>query len=176
METVLLILLIISGLLFIGQTIISFTGAGFDIDFDDGAVDSPFAFLTIRNIITFVLGFSAAGYILMKNGMPAPFAIISGIIFGGILSSVVIFGMKMLLRLEQVNKTEPHEYRGLTATVLVRVSPNRSSAGKVEFLLHERMDEMLAVTDEDAALHPGEQVYVVRLLENGMLLVSKVLL
>jgi hypothetical protein len=176
METMFLILLIISGLLFIGQAVITFTGVGFDIDFQDGAVDSPFAFLTVRNAITFVLGFSSAGYILMKNGMPAPFALISGIIFGGILSAVIIFGMNMLVKLEQVNKIEPHEYRGLTATVLVKVGQSRSSAGKVEFLLHERMDEMLAVTDEDTALHPGEQVYVARLLENGMLLVSRVLI
>ncbi|MDR2401540.1 MAG: hypothetical protein LBD73_07825 [Deferribacteraceae bacterium] len=176
METILLVLLVISGLLFIGQTIAAFTGIGFDVDFDDGAVDSPFGFFTIRNMVTFVLGFSSAGYTLMKFGIPIPVAVISGIIFGGLLSAAIIVGMKLLLKLQQVNRIESHEYRGLTAKVLVKIGAGRASAGKVEFVLHERLDEMLALTDEQAPLHPGEEVYVSRLLENGMLLVSKSLI
>jgi hypothetical protein len=173
METFLLILLIISGLLFIGQAVMGFVGVGFEIDFDDGASDSPFGFFTIRNMTTFVLGFSSGGYTLMKFGFPTPVAVISGLIFGGILSASIIAGMKALSRLEQINNIQPHEYRGLTAKVLVRVDGSRASAGKVEFVLHERVDEMFAVTDETSPLHPGEQVYVVRLLENGTLLVAK---
>jgi hypothetical protein len=176
MQTVLLVLLIISGLLFIGQAIMTFTGIGFDLDFDDGAVDSPFAFFTIRNMITFVLGFSSGSYTLIRFGVPAPIAIISGILFGGVLSGVIILGMRLLMKLQQENKIESHEYRGLAAKVLIKIGAKRASAGKVEFVLHERMDEMPAISDEEEAMHPGEQVYVIRLLEGGTLLVSKSLI
>ncbi|MDR2105465.1 MAG: hypothetical protein LBP51_06905 [Deferribacteraceae bacterium] len=178
METILLILLIISGLLFIVQAILSFAGVGFELDFDleGGATDSPFGMLTIRNLITFVLGFSSGAYIPLKFGAPVPIALISGVIFGGLLSAVIIVGLRFLIKLQQINKVESHEYRGLTAKVLVKIGPERSSAGKVEFVLHERIDEMLALSDEKTALHPGEEVYVSRLLENGMLLVAKAMI
>jgi hypothetical protein len=176
METVLLVLLIISGLLFIGQAVMTFTGLGFDLDFDDGAVDSPFAFFTVRNLIAFVLGFSSGSYTLLRFDVPAAISIISGILFGGILSGAIILGMRLLIKLQQENKIESHEYRGLAAKVLIKIGAKRVSTGKVEFVLHDRMDEMPAISDEEEPLHPGEQVYVIRLLEGGTLLVSKSLI
>ena len=178
MQQFFLILLIISGSFFIVQTILGLTGlSDFDVDVPtDGQGAGPFGFLTIRNMITFLLGFSATGYLLVRIGIPMVICIIASIVFGLILAASVIYLMRILVGLEQKNEIEPHEYRGLQAVVTVRVEQERQKPGKVEFSLHGRIDEMLAVTDEEEALLKGENVHVIKLLDTGTLLVKKILI
>ena len=178
MQQFLLILLIISGSAFLIQTILGFIGlSDFDVDVPtDGHGAGPFGFLTIRNMITFLLGFSAAGYLLVRIGLSTVICLIAAVIFGLILAGSVIYVMRILVGLEQKNEIEAHEYRGLQALVTVRVEPGRQKPGKVEFTLHNRIDEMVAVTDDEEALIKGENVHVVKLLETGTLLVKKLII
>jgi hypothetical protein len=175
MQQFLLILLIITGSAFIIQTIAGFAGLMDDVDVP-GHGAGHFGFLTIRNMITFLLGFSSAGYILTRAGFPEVVAIIAGVAFGTVLAGSIIAGMRLLLRLEQKNEIEPHEYRGLYATVIVRIEPCRKTHGKIEFSLRDRVDEMIAVTDEEEPIAKGEQVQVIRLLDNGSLLVKRLII
>jgi membrane-bound ClpP family serine protease len=178
MQQFFLVLLVITGSAFIIQTILSFAGLDADADIPDsapGEAFGPFGFLSIRNVITFLLGFSAAGFILMRAGVMLPIVVVLSLLFGLILAGSIVVGMRLLLKLEQKNEIFPHEYRGIYATVMVRIPPGRTAQGKVEFTLKDRQDEMVAVTDEEETLNRGEQVQIVRLLDNGCLLVQKII-
>lgn len=174
MEKFLLVLLILSGSAFVVQTILGLIGLSDDIDMpSEGEAAGQFGFITVRNMVTFVLGFSSAGYLVLRNTGSSFLSVIAGVIFGLILAGAIIFIFRMFANLEQKNEILPHEYRGIYATVLVKVDADRKSAGKVEFTLRERIDEMSAVTDEKEPLPKGEQVVITRLLDNGTLLVEK---
>ncbi len=174
MLTFFLVAFIVSGLAFIIQTILGLVGISDDIEFSGG--DGIFGFFTVRNVITFILGFSSAGYLLLRNGHSAFLAILIGVPFGLFLTGCVMLGMRLLMNLQQENAISPHDYRGLFASVTVRLGANRKSQGKVELTIHERLEEMMAVTDEDEDIPKGTQVQVIRQLENGSLLVKRTLI
>ncbi len=77
---------------------------------------------------------------------------------------------------KQKNEILPHEYRGIYATVLIRIPASGSGTGKVEFALNGRMDEMMAATNDETNIEKGEQVQVERLQDNGVLLVHRLLI
>jgi hypothetical protein len=169
MERFFLVTLIITGALFIIQSFLNFFDI-FDLDVDSSSI------MSIRNIITFVLGLSVAGYIFVRSGYSLAVTVISAVVFAVLLTGTSIFLIKLIRKFEQHNTIESYEFRGLKATVTVLIEPNTNSVGKVEFMLNDRFDEKNAVTDEKDALHPGDIVRIERLLDDGSVLVSKTII
>lgn len=170
MESLLLWMLVISGVIFVVQSVLGLMGVTDDMPETDGL----FGYLTIRNAVTFILGFSAAGYLGLKAGLPEILSSIAGVAFGFIMSGSVIFMMKGLHRLEQKNELMPADYRGIYATVVIKIPASNGGQGKVEFVLNERVDEMPAITSDEEDIPKGTQVQVAKLMDNGVLLVHKV--
>ena len=172
MQSILLFILVASGAAFILQTVLAFIGLSDELATPN---DDSVGFFTIRNMISFLLGFSAAGYLLLRTGSNALIPTLAGVLFGGLLVGVTMGSMKFFMKLEQKNEILPHEYHRIIATVTIKVPRERQGQGKIEFALNERMDEMVAVTDDGEDIPKGSQVQVDRLLDNGVLLVHRLL-
>jgi hypothetical protein len=171
MEKIFLVTFLATGALFVLQSFLSFFGV-FDGDFDDSGI----GIISVKNVITFLFGLSVAGYIFMRFGYSLMLTVIFAVIFAVLFTSGSVFLVQLIRRFEQHNAIESYEFRGLNAAVTVRIEPNMGTAGKVEFLLHDRLDEKYAVTEEKTVLHPGDAVRIERLLDNGSVLVSKTII
>ncbi|MDR2868956.1 MAG: hypothetical protein LBV04_00740, partial [Deferribacteraceae bacterium] len=112
METILFWVLIISAVAFIIQTLIGIFGG--DIDLPDEGVGG---FFTLRNVISFLLGLSVVGYFTVRSGYAELLALLGGVGFGIFLIFANMALMRLLYKLEQRNEIQPHEYRGIYATV-----------------------------------------------------------
>ena len=172
MESILFWVLIISGIAFVIQTIAGIIGVD-DIDLPDD--NGIFGFFTIRNLISFFLGFSVVAYLALRNGYSTILGIIGGIAFGIVLVIANMAMMRILSRLEQKNEIKPHDYTGIQATVTVKIPANAAGVGKVEFSLNSRMDEMMAVSNGNVDIEKGVQVQVEKLQDNGTLLVRRIM-
>ncbi|MDR0453506.1 MAG: hypothetical protein LBH05_01690 [Deferribacteraceae bacterium] len=170
MQTFLLTVFILSAAAFVIQTVMGLVGVSDDIDSGDGI----FGFFTVRNVIAFLLGFSAAGYLMLRSGYASFAAITAGIMFGIFLSGCMFLLMRALIKLQQESSVSPRDYSGLFASVTVRIAANRKSKGKVELIINERLEEMAAVTDNGEYIAKGMRVQIVRRLEDGFLLVKRV--
>ncbi|MBO4530226.1 MAG: NfeD family protein [Paludibacteraceae bacterium] len=170
---------LISSVIFVIQTIVSFIGIGdFDVDIDmnggDGMDSSGFSdLLSMRNAINFMLGFSWAGvcfYDKISNGfILALIAILCGLAF----VAIFIYVFKKMMKLESNGAYDINTAIGKTCDVYLRIPANRSGSGKVQISFNGSIQEIDAVTDGEM-IPSGSKVTVVEILNNKILRVEKV--
>jgi hypothetical protein len=172
MEQFLLAVAVFSTLVFAIQFLMTLSGLGGDADLDGG--DEAYSFgdvFTLRNGVSFLMGFSWGGLMAFDWGLTHPFFVaIIGSLTGTTLVGVnmaLLFGLSKLkhdgsIRLENAIAKE--------ATVTLPIPGSRAGVGKVLVPIQGRLKEYHAVTD-GAAL-PRNAVVTVHAVAGSQLVVA----
>lgn len=173
---------LVSLAIFIIQTIISFVAgdghhdasghdmAGHDFggqDGHDGAMDGDvehhgfdfLKFFTIRNLVSFALGYGWIGYASLKTGLPGFLSILLGLL-GGVAFVYAVFRlMTGLHSLEEDATIDLDDATGRTGEVYLEIDEH--SPGKVLIKLGGAVNEMTAIHAHPGKLERGALVRVI---------------
>jgi hypothetical protein len=141
---------------------------------DDDNLDSTESELlsdvfTIRNIVSFFLGFSwgALAFIKPESGILLP--TISGMIIGLLMVAVNMLLLKIFAALQSSGSLNLNKALGQHATVTVQISPNNSNYGKVRVSIRGRSVEIEAFTKDKTAISEGASVTIDKILGSQFL-------
>jgi membrane-bound ClpP family serine protease len=175
LQQVFWVLAILSSTFFLLSTLMSIFGVdSFETDIDAEPLESSsgeiLEFLSFRNIVAFVLGFSWTGMLFYSRFQ----------VFSLLLAVVVGLGfawmnqrlMKKLQGLESSGNSNLNEAIGQDARVSIQIDANMQGKGKVIVCVGNREMELLAATEDVQQLKRGEMVQVYG-IEDNMVLVSK---
>lgn len=119
-------------------------------------VRTVIAFLAIGSWITFTLDFV----------MPTYGAILLGIAAGIGAAFATAYMIHLVMKLQNSGNIDFGNSVGRTAEVYLTVPPARSGMGKITLKLQERLIEMNAMSDGDAAIHTGAQVKILSVADD----------
>ena len=167
---------------FILQTIVTFVGGGggdidVDIDVDTdadagaGHADSPFHFFSLRNLVSFLLGFGWTGVSLYNTITSQWLLLIVAIIVGMLFIAMFFFVIKTLLKLSEDNTFKMEDTVGKTGDVYIQIPANKSGRGKVFISVKGSTHELSAITDDDELLKVGTLIKVLK-VEDKTLIVT----
>lgn len=164
-------------LLFIGQTILSFTtGDGDDAMGDaDAYVDHDggigFQFLTIKNLIAFFTMFGWAGIACIRGGLSTGATLVFSVLSGAVVVAIMIFLLRAMARLKQSGTMDISTAINKTATVYLFIPAARGGTGKVHVQIQGAMRELPAITDEKQDISTGSLVTIAGVVNESILLV-----
>jgi hypothetical protein len=179
LEKALWIIAILSSVIFIIQTIMTFVGSdamdGLEPDFNsnfDGA-DEPFQLFSFRNLINFLLGFSWTG-ISLYGTIESPVILVSIATVVGVLFVAIFFMIiKQVLKLGEDNTFRMKETINKSAEVYLSIPAARSGKGKIIISIRGSVHELEAITD-DGKIETGSMVKVLGLENDNLLIVAKI--
>ena len=178
-----LIFVIITTILFVGQSILSFMGIdafdGLEPDFDgdvDGS-DGPFQLFTVRNLIGFLFGIAWGVYILSE--IFAPSTISSKILvsffstFFGIIVVGIQIGMFFIMSkfTTSTNKNKITELIGSSGTLYLGIK--NDNVGKVTVQYKGAKTTFNARSKHGKDINTGSIVIIESVLDDSMLIVSE---
>ncbi len=157
-----------------------------DVPDNDGDLPSPesgadhgpdlFKYLSFRNCINYLLGFSACGFMASLGGLH-PFVSAVLALSGGFISAIIMYKlMAVFYSLSDAQPLRMQEALGETAKVYIRIGAKRSERGKILLKVKGAQREYSAVTDNETELRMGTMVrvtdvagdnYVVEPVSNG---------
>ncbi|KIC93164.1 NfeD family protein [Flavihumibacter solisilvae] len=168
-----------SSLVFVVQSILTFTGldsgdgTAADFDSDLSGSDHPFQLFSFRNLINFLLGFSWAGIvfypIFSSKLIVYSLAIITGILF----VLIFFFLIGQVHKLAEDNTFSLESTIDHTAEVYLAIPENRSGKGKVHISIKGSFHELDAITD-DVRIPTGSMVRIQKVESKNLLLVAKI--
>lgn len=170
-------LALISSLIFIIQTAMTFLGAdtdtGLDADFDGNldVGDYPFQLFSLRNLVNFLLGLGWGGaslYPVFDNKVVvAIIAVLIGLAFIGIF----FFIMRTMMKLAEDNTFTLESTIGKSGDVYLTIPASRKGKGKIFISVKGSTRELDAITDCELEIKQGALVKVLG-LEGDMLIVE----
>ncbi|MXY54737.1 MAG: hypothetical protein F4Y86_19730 [Gammaproteobacteria bacterium] len=159
------------------QTLLTLTGVLGDADGGDAGADGDgisFGDLfTVRNGVSFLMGFSWGALMATGWGVANAFLLVVVGLFGGSAFVGLNLGLLALMAmLESRGNVDTASASGADATVTLTVPASRRGVGKVTVAVSGRLMEYHAVTDDGAPLARGSSV-VVREVSGNQLVVGK---
>lgn len=179
-DKVVWIIAIVTGLIFLVQTILTFVGmdadGGMDVDFDgdfggDHGDHEPFQLFTFRNFINFFLGFSWTVIALRKVIPNEMLLILLSAVVGVLLVAAVMYLFYAMTKMQQSGNMDIQQAVGKTAEIYLTVPGFKKGMGKVHVQVQGTLRELDAVT-EGETLVSGTLVKVLDVVEDRILLVS----
>lgn len=178
---ILWIITLTASLIFVIQTIMTFTGMDSDggLDVPDGGMSAdtdagtfPFQLFTFRNFINFFLGFGWTAITLAGNAHPVLVIIVS-VLVGVALVAAVMYIFYMMSKMEQSGNIETSSAVGCKGSVYLTIPGERQGEGKVQISIQGAIREFDAMTDGET-LPNGCPIEVTQVLNENMLLVTAV--
>ncbi len=173
------VIALISSLIFIVQTILTFIGLdgsdGLDADFDsnlDGA-DGPFQLFSFRNLINFFLGFSWTGIAFYNSISSKAILVILAVLVGCGFVYIFFAIIRQLQKLAENNSFRINETVNKIAEVYLRIPEQMSGKGKVLISVRGATHELDAITESER-LEQGTLVRVERVESGSILVVSSI--
>jgi len=172
---------IVFSVFFILQLIFTFMGGddidagGMDADMgSDGDMDggSFLGFFTIRNMVSFFLGFSWFGLACLEKGLSKSLTVVIAVACGTVTVALVMLLMKGLSSMKSSGTLSLKNAVGQEGTVTIAVPENMSGRGKVNLVMQGRLVELEAATKGDR-LGKGEQIKVVETIGDQTLVIEK---
>lgn len=140
-----------------GQDALSDSGGH---DADGGQSHDFFKYLSFRNCINYLLGFSLCGFLASQGGAH-PFVSAVLALSGGFISAIIMYKlMSALYSLSDVQPLLKQHAFGETAKVYIQIGAKRSGRGKILLKVKGAQREFPAVTDHEHALRAGTVVRV----------------
>ena len=170
-----------ASLIFIIQSILTFTGMDTDsgLDVPDGGFDSstdvgtfPFQLFTFRNFINFFLGFGWTA-IALEGKVSTVASIILSVLVGLALVAAIMYLFFLMSKMEQSGNIETASAVGCKGNVYLTIPGHRQGEGKVQISIQGAIREFDATTEGDT-LPNGTPIQVVAVLNENMLLVAKI--
>ena len=158
------------------QTLLTFTGVLGDADGGDAGADGDgisFGDLfTVRNGVSFLMGFSWGALMATGWGVTNAFLlVVVGLLGGSAFVGLNIGLLALMAMLESRGNVDTASAPGADATVTLTVPASRSGVGKVSVSVSGRLMEYHAVTDDGEPLTRGSSV-VVREVSGNQLVVG----
>ena len=184
---------LVSSLIFIIQTVMTFIGAdtGGDVDVDAGGIDAPgfdtdvdmsgvdaaagtagMNLYTFRNFVNFFLGFGWTAVILNDKIKSTGLVLLISVAVGVILVVLVMYLLKWLYSMQQSGNINVYKSAvGCTGTVYLTIPGERGGEGKVQITINSAVREYNALTDGDT-LPTGTPIKVSEVINQSTLLVE----
>lgn len=177
-----------ASLIFVIQTVLTFLGAGGDVntDFDvssdvDVSTDvdtadghSGMGLLTFRNFVNFTLGFGWSAVLLHSEIASKSVLMVVSIIIGIGLVAVVMLLFKWIMGMQQSGNIDVYRSAvDCVGKVYLTIPGERAGQGKVQITINNSVREYDAVTDGES-LPTGKDIKVVEVINENTLLVEEV--
>lgn len=168
----------ISSIIFLIQTILTFTGAdagdGVSADFDGDLADgdSPFQLFSFRNLINFLLGFGWSGISFYGAIENKTILVLIAFLIGTSFLFAFFFIIQQLQKLAEDNTFSIKNTLHKTAEVYLTIPANKNGKGKIQVSVKGAIHELDAVTNGNT-LTSGEIIRVIEILDDNLLLVEK---
>lgn len=166
---------LVSSLIFLIQTIMTFVGmdsdGGMDIDSpDDGG--SPFQLFTFRNLVNFLLGTSWAMIAFEEIFENPTWWIIVSVIVGVLLVTAVMMMFRFFSRMEQNGTVDINNAVNCKGNVYLKIPAAKKGEGKVQIAIQGAVREYNALT-EGGELETGTPVVVRKVVNGNTLIVER---
>jgi len=168
-----------SSLIFIIQTILTFTGAdtsdGIDADFDGdlSGTDAPFQLFSLRNLINFLLGFSWTGISFYTTVANKTFLVVLSLAVGVLFVYMFFYVIKQVQKLAENNSFSIQNTLDKSAEVYLTIPGHKQGKGKIMISVNGSFHELEAMTENDS-IATGAVVKVVRIENNNILIVETI--
>lgn len=168
-----------ASLIFIVQTVMTFTGAdasdGIDADFDSNlsGTDAPFQLFSLRNLINFLLGFSWTGISFYHSISNAPILILLSLVVGVLFVYLFFVIIKQVQKLAEDNSFKLSNTLNKTAEVYLTIPENKKGKGKIMISVNGAYHELEAMTENDR-IESGSIVKVVKIESSNILIVQTI--
>lgn len=168
-----------SSLIFIIQTILTFTGAdtsdGIDADFDGdlSGTDAPFQLFSFRNLINFLLGFSWTGISFYTTVANKTFLVVLSLAVGVLFVYMFFYVIKQVQKLAENNSFSIQNTLDKSAEVYLTIPGYKQGKGKIMISVNGAFHELEAMTENDS-IATGAVVKVVRIENNNILIVETI--
>ncbi len=177
METLLQVfwvIALVASIVFVIQFVLTLVGmdhSDIDVDFDgDGTMDlgDGMNLFTIKNLFGFFVGFGWAG-VCLYDSISSDFvrifiALVVGVLF--VMMFVVIY--KQTRKMDRNGAFDINDCVGKTASVYLRIPAGGEGKGKVQISINGSVQEIDALTDEDA-IPSGQNVKIVEVVDSETL-------
>lgn len=175
-----------ASLIFVIQTILTFLGAGGDVntdfdvasdvdvntDIDGTSGHSGMGLLTFRNFVNFALGFGWSAILLNSEIASKSVLMIVSIIIGCGLVAIVMLLFKWIMGMQQSGNINVFQSAaGCVGKVYLTIPAERAGQGKVQITINNAVREYDAITDGEA-LPTGKDIKVVEAINENTLLVE----
>ncbi len=172
--TVLMIVLIVSMLVGIGDDDID--AGDTDIDSDGDVADAGLSFFTLRGIVSMlcIMGWSGFVFLDADLGLPTPIGVLISVVLGMITLVLVAFAMRGIARLQSSGNLDIRNAIGKVGQVYLTIPADGKSAGKVNLTVQEQFKEFSAMTVGNEPIKTGEYVRVVSVSDTGVLMVEPI--
>lgn len=172
--TVLMIILIVSMLLGIGDDDID--AGDSDMDSDGDVADAGLSFFTLRGIVSMlcIMGWSGFVFLDADLGIAPPIGVVIAVGMGLVTLVLVAFAMRGIARLQSSGNLDIRNAIGKVGQVYLTIPAGGKSAGKVNLTIQEQFKEFSAMTVSDEPIKTGEYVRVVSVSDTGVLMVEPI--
>jgi len=164
-----------AGLFFILQTIMTFVGSGADTDIETDTtaddIGTPFQLFSLRNLVSFLLGFGWTGVALYNSIGSKWVLLIISILVGLSFVAVFFFVIRTLLKLSEDNSFKIEDTLGKTGDVYTQIPANKSGKGKILISVKGSTHELYATTEDSELIKVGTIVKVIK-VEDKILTVT----
>ncbi|MFT3825531.1 MAG: hypothetical protein QM731_16550 [Chitinophagaceae bacterium] len=173
------VIALLFSLLFLLQTVFSFADTDVDAAGDsdhaighDEGVD--YQFFTIKNLIAFFTIFGWVGIAAYSGGMSKIFTIGIAVIGGLLMIAIMALLFRNVGKLKHSGTLELNNAINKVGNTYLFIPGKRSGLGKVHVQVQGALKELPAMTDDDDDIATGKIIKVLAIIDNRILLVSKV--
>lgn len=173
-EKILWVVVIVSSLVFVVQTVMTFMGMDSDGDMGGGdvdmAVDTPFELFTFRNFVNFFLGFGWTA-IALKERFSVTVTVVLSVVAGVALVAAVMYLFYLMSRMEQSGNIDlRRSAKGCRGKVYIAIP--EGGVGKVQITIQGAVREYDALCRQ-GAVPSGVPIVVVEAADESTLIVEK---
>ena len=167
---------IFSTVFFALQTIMTFAGLS-DMDMEDGDGGSHDGhsiseYFSVRNLVSFFLGFSWCGIVLIESGSSLGIAIGGGTVMGLALVGITMLILKTLASLKSDGTMSLDNAIGHEGLVTITIPADKHHYGKIGISFQNRYRELEGISKDQQELAKGTRVKVVAISGNQLVVKS----
>ena len=163
-----------ASIFFIIQTIMTIVGGGdtdVHVDTSTDGLDTPFHFFSMRNLVSFLLGFGWTGVSLYGSIENQWVLLFIAVLVGLLFVAIFFFIIKTLLKLSEDNSFRIEDTLDKTGDVYTQIPANKTGRGKILISIKGSTHELPAITEDDEPIKVGAFVKVVK-VEDKILIVT----
>ncbi|RJO65901.1 MAG: hypothetical protein C4523_14815 [Myxococcales bacterium] len=142
-----------------------------DVDASHAGSDTSFKLLSFQGVSAFLMMFGLVGLILLQTDQGEVVATIGALVAGGFALWLIARIFSLFKSLQSSGTIDMRRAVGQTGSVYLTISPK--GTGKVQVTVQSRLMEFAAVSESGEELRTGEQVRVVRLINDSTLSVER---
>jgi hypothetical protein len=173
------IMALVSSLIFLGLSVMTFIGGDGDGDGGDADADVDadagigFQFLTVKNLTGFFTIFAWTGISCIDSGLGVGMTVFISVLAGLAMMTVMASIFYLMSKLTGSGTLVMNNAIGRMGEVYLVIPPSRSGYGKVQIKVQGSLRELEAITDDESELKNNSLVTVQDVIDDSILLVAR---